>query len=343
MDDLKSEIERLQGLVNGHFSFQFLSAAVELDLFTLLSREPDLTRAQITERLQLQEQPARVLLLGCTSLGLLRKNGASYRCTDAAKFMFTGGTPWDQRTLVRWGSQTYAPMGRFLESLRRNTNVGLEEVEGTAPTLYGRLAHAPALEAVFHDMMGTVTRLVSKLLVAKTDLATARRLLDVGGGDGTNAIALATRWPALRVTIFDLPSVCSAARARIAAAGLADRIDTVPGDCFADELPTGYDRVLFAHFLEIWSPAMIAGLLDKAQRACVVDGEVLLVNVMQDDDETGPVASANASAYFLALASGTGMAYTWNEYDAGLRAAGWTPSERLSLAPPHGLIRATRR
>jgi hypothetical protein len=46
-------------------NFQFFTAAVELDLFTLLSGSPGLTREELAERLKLENQPTRILLLGC--------------------------------------------------------------------------------------------------------------------------------------------------------------------------------------------------------------------------------------------------------------------------------------
>ena len=47
-----------------------------------------------------------------------------------------------------------------------------------------------------------------------------RCLLDVGGGEGVFLAAAATRAPALRLMLFDLPAVAERARARLADAGL---------------------------------------------------------------------------------------------------------------------------
>jgi demethylspheroidene O-methyltransferase len=50
-----------------------------------------------------------------------------------------------------------------------------------------------------------------------------RCLLDVGGGEGVFLAAVATRAPALRLMLLDLPAVAERARIRLAAAGLLER------------------------------------------------------------------------------------------------------------------------
>src|SRR5688572_15714969 len=71
----QKDFEKLSLIVGGHIFFQTLSAAVQLDLFDVLSRKPRQTRAQIAKALGIEEKPARILLLGCTSLGLTKKAG----------------------------------------------------------------------------------------------------------------------------------------------------------------------------------------------------------------------------------------------------------------------------
>ena len=113
------------------------------------------------------------------------------------------------------------------------------------------------------------------------------------------------------------------------------------GDCFVDEFPT-CDCLLFAHFLEIWSAEQIRELLVKAHRALVPGGKIYLIDLFQEDDETGPASAAIASAYLLTLATGGGMAYTLNEYSHWLRDAGFSVLRRMPLTAAHGLIIAIR-
>lgn len=326
------QIEPLRELFYAHYRFQYLSAAVRFGLFELLAREPGLTRAQIAERLGIANQPARILLLGCTSAGLLTKEGDRYTNSPVAEPLTrkpddvpAAFVPWEQHV-------NYRPMAWFYESLQQYSNVGLQrEIPGESPTLYGRLALDPALETVFHNMMGSVSRLVAEELVQHLDLSPYSHLLDVGGGTAVNATYLARRWPDLQVTIVDLPTIAEAANAKIAALGLADRVRAIGLDAFTDEFPTGCDAVLFGHFLEIWSIERNRSLIAKAARAVQPGAGIFVVTPGADDDETGPDLAAALSAYFLTVASGEGMVYTCAEYEEWFEEAGFTPSGRLAV------------
>ncbi|MBV8512922.1 MAG: hypothetical protein JO289_22395 [Xanthobacteraceae bacterium] len=330
------DIEDVHKIMDGFYEFQILSAAVRFDLFSLLQRP--LTRDQIRAELGIAEQPARILLLGCVSLGLIHKRGEYYQSSDAAAMTLSRDSPWDQRSLVRFSHEiAYRAMWWFYESLHENSNVGLREIAGAAPTLYGRLAANPETERTFHEMMVTVSKLVAKRFVDSVDFSAGGRLVDIGGGAATNAIALARRWPGLEIEILDLPSVIVPTNRAIRDAGLEHRIHTIGADCFLADFPDS-EHVLFAHFLEIWSPEQIQLLLTKAYRALPIGGHIYLINLIQQDDETGPRTAAIISAYFLTLASGVGMARTWKEYEGWLSAAGFEPLARKSLTPTHGLI-----
>ncbi|MBN2294095.1 MAG: hypothetical protein JXM70_16835, partial [Pirellulales bacterium] len=55
-------------------------------------------------------------------------------------------------------------------------------------------------------------------------------------------------------------------------------------------------------------------------------------------DETGPLSAAMGSPYFLTLATGAGMLYTWQEYENWMREAGFSSVSRQELPRDHGAI-----
>jgi SAM-dependent methyltransferase len=322
---------KLLRLLYAHYNFHYLDAAFRLGLFGLLAREPGLARADIADRLGLQDQPARILLNGCVGNELLRKDGDGYHLTAvseplAADFedMAEAFLPWELRV-------NYRPMAWFYESLKENTNVGMRrEIPGAAPTLYGRLAADPSLEGVFHTMMGRVSQRTAADLAELPHFSKYGHLLDVGGGTAVNATHLARRWPELSITIGDLPSIAETANARVANAGLADRVRAVGLNAFADEFPTGVDCVLFSHFLEIWSADRIRSLLAKASRAVQPGGGIFIVTP-GDEEESGPELAAGLSAYFHCVASGEGMVYPAGDFEEWLTEAGFEPAGRTHV------------
>jgi hypothetical protein len=221
--------------------------------------------------------------------------------------------------------------------------VGLRVFAGDEPTLYQRLAHAPELEHIFQDAMASISVQANQMLARFVDFSRVRHLVDVGGGNATNIVALARRHPHLKATVFDAPTVCEIAKANIAAAGLSGRLDASPGNCFEDPFPAGADCILFAHFLTIWSEAENRRLLRKCHDALPCGGQVIIFNMMQDDDRCGPLSASLGSPYFLTLATGKGMLYCWSEYEAWLQDAGFSRTNRIVLPRDHGAIIGIKR
>jgi hypothetical protein len=329
MGEILKESDSLTDFMFVVYKFQFLSAAVELDLFTLLSREPGLTRDQIASRLGLQENPIRLLLMGCGSVGLLKKEGERYFNSPAANAALSKDSPMNAVAAIRFVQHiTYRPMSRFCEALQANTNVGLQEIPGTAPNLYMRLSENPQLEAIFLEMMSGFSA------------QGAAALVNTGA---INAIALAQRFPSLRVTILDLPTVAPQANARIKSAGLSARVKAVGHDVFGAEFPKECDAILFSRFLGIWSAEAYRGFLARAHRALDPGGTVFILEPISDDDEMGPLWTAHLGAYIFALVSGQGIPRTWAEVKGWLEEAGFKSTSRQPLpGTPETIMQGTK-
>jgi SAM-dependent methyltransferase len=327
-------------VMGGHIYFQTLSAAVQLDLFTQLARKGPLSREAIAAVLGIAEKPARILLLGCSALGLVRRHrDGRYGNTRLADVLLNSDHPRNFLAVIRWQHFiNYRAMFHFGEAIRENRNVGLEEISGQGQTLYERLSANPELEKIFQDAMQAISVQANHLLVESVDFSRFSHVLDVGGGNATNIINLASRNPGLRASVFDWPSVCAIAADNIRIAGLEDRLNAVCGNCFSDPFPAGTDCILFCHFMTIWSDVKNRFLLRKAYEALPPGGVSIIFNMMQDDTETGPLSAAMGSPYFLTLATGEGMLYTWSEYESWMREAGFRKIVVQKLIRDHGVI-----
>ncbi|PVX28391.1 methyltransferase [Sphingomonas pokkalii] len=327
--------EALQALIDSHYQFQLLNAAVKFDLFTLL-RTP-MSEGAIGDALGIEQQPLQLLLEGCVTLGLVELCDGGYRASAVAALALAEGAPFDQRALVRFADAVTYPAARHLHAaLRDHRNAGVDSFPGEGETLYARLPAHPAAAEAFDAMMRTVTRHVTARLVREIAFPEGGRLLDVAGGACDLAIELVRRWPQLLVTVIDLPWIVDEAAGRVRAAGAETRLRLIGGDAFQAAFPAS-DHVVFAHFLEIWSEARCRALLRAAKQALEPGGRVYLVNMVQPDagGGFGPVA---ASLYFHAIASGEGRVRRWRDYEDWLEDAGFVPERRVSLTPMHGLI-----
>jgi ubiquinone/menaquinone biosynthesis C-methylase UbiE len=329
----------------GSSAFQVLNAGCQLGLFSLLNQRPDSDTAFITKKLSLEPRPTQMLLLGTTALGLTTCNGDRYRNAELLETMFRDHS-WDIiEDLVAFESHIVHPISvDFVESLRRNTNVGLRRLEGNGTDLYHRLATNPDLQALFYRCMRSWSRLSNPILIEKADLTGVRRVLDVGGGDGVNSSALAKSNPHVEFTIFDLPDVTEIARRKIAKQGLSGQISVHEGDIFTDPYPTGHDCVLFANQLVIWSPEENLALLGKAWRLLPDGGQVLIFSAISDDSGDGPLYAALDNVYFATLPATHSMIYHWQQYENWLTEVGFSKIKRLpgDRWTPHGVISARK-
>ncbi|MFF2142914.1 methyltransferase [Kitasatospora sp. NPDC058190] len=327
----------------GASAFQLLNAGCELGLFARLGEAGPLTAEQIAVGLKLQPRAAEILLLGTTSLGLTVREGDHYTNAELIASMIADDSWSIIEDIVRFEDRITIPAAADLaESLRRNTNVGLRSIPGEGDDLYHRLASQPELEALFYRCMRSWSRLSNPILVDRAELGGVSRVLDVGGGDGVNAIALAEANPGTSFTVVDMPGALDIARRRIADRGLEDRISVQAGDIFADAFPGGHDCVLFANQLVIWSPEENATLLRKAYDCLPPDGQVLIFNAFSEDSGDGPLYAALDNVYFATLPAASSTLYRWGQYEEWLRQVGFRRVERLpgGTWTPHGVLRA---
>jgi hypothetical protein len=342
VDSVKQKLDFDQFILiaEGHAAFQLLWAGVELGIFTHLSKEPGMTLEQIAQRLDLEHQPMRILLIGLAALRLVEKKGDTYHNAELTEKILINGKPGSIVPALGWQYHiVYKGLVDFVDSLKQNKNIGLKHFPGRGETLYERLESNPALERIFQDAMSALSKQANSYLLESADFSGLTHLVDVGGGDATNAIAFVRKYPKLKVTIFDSPSICEIAKKNIAAAALVNRIDTCPGDLFTDPFPSGIDSILYSHMFTIWSREKNIGILKKSYNALPQGGSVIIFNMMGFDDGTGPLSTALGSPYFMAIATGEGMLYSWKDYEAWIKESGFSRIKRVDSLPfDHGVL-----
>lgn len=339
----REEGSQFYSIFGGHIFFQTLRAAAKFDLFSLIKNNSSMTRAQIASNLKIEEQPTRVLLLPLTVAGILKKDGDYYKNSNLAEKFLCSDSPYNLLAYIELQHKVmYYGLTKLYESLLENRNAGIDNFYGDEPTIYQRLAHDPETEVIFQNAMKELSLHSNESLANNIDFSNISHVVDIGGGDGTNAIALATKWPNLNVTVFDSPTVCKIAEQNISKNNLSDRIKTYSGNCFTSDFPANADCFLFSHFFTIWSPEKNQMLLKKAYEALPKNGKVILFNMMQEDEEHMSWAAAVGSPYFQAIATGEGMLYTWSEYQEWMESVGFINIDRLRLPMDHGAIIGTK-
>lgn len=330
--------ERFELIVNGPALFNAVVAGLDFGIFTFLSQKPKSSFEEIVRFTGLRTDKLRPLLQALCATELVNKEDGQYQNSIVAEdLLVTDGEDSWRHILFGWQQIYYPAFVEMTNALREGTNTALTSYPGAEPTLYQRLAHDPKRQEIFHAAMGAFTLRSMSGLLESRELASVGHLLDVGGNDGTTASRLVARYPKMRVTIFDLPSVTEVA-GRASPKEIGERIQLHPGDLFADAFPRDADAVLFSHVLEIFSEEQILSLLTKAYDALPTGGKVLIYGFNVSDDETRGLYSARLSLYLNVLASGQGMAYPAKDWERWLRQVGFVRVMTSTGLPyEHGL------
>ncbi|TDD28769.1 hydroxyneurosporene methyltransferase [Actinomadura sp. KC06] len=160
-------------------------------------------------------------------------------------------------------SETSTQINRLAAYLEHGKTAVDEQLPAPFEFLY-RDEQAPA---EFMAAMWSLSFAPSKELAELARLNEVKSLIDVGGASGPFAVAALLRSPTPSATVFDLPLVERFVAESRHTYDLADRLDFVPGDFFADELPGG-DCIALGYVLSDWTDRTCANLLAKAYRAC---------------------------------------------------------------------------
>ncbi|MDX1411776.1 MAG: methyltransferase [Nitrospirales bacterium] len=334
--DDKSELTAipLMQILSGLYASKTLAAAVEFDLFTKIP-DSGVTFKEVAEMLGLELRPAEMLVSGCAALGLLECRGGRFFNSPLSDNYLIAGKPEFFGPMVRMvDRRAYGPWLRVTEALKTNRALTWGDQAG----LFESLSSNPEEQKKFTQAMHALSLRSGTALANAVDLSRYRKMLDVGGGSGAYCIEATRKFPHLRAAVFDLPIALEVASQYIAEAGLSDRIETVPGDFFREELPKGSDIILLSMILHDWPPEKNIPVLRKCYDALETGGSIIVSELMMDDDKTGPLPAAMMSLTMLIDAEGRN--YTWSEYTTWLEDVGFTEVQRIPIQSPgaNGLL-----
>ncbi|NUT22743.1 MAG: methyltransferase domain-containing protein [Hamadaea sp.] len=321
----------LMRLVTGFWSFKTLAVAVELGLFTRIAGGRVVTVADLRDEFGLADRPADMLLAACASLGLLDRAGDGYRNSAVAEEFLVVGRPYYFGGQVRYCDvKTYLPWHRVGDALRTDRPLTWDPDADRSAFETGD----PEMLAEFWEAMYSTSSFTARSLASAYDFGPHSRLLDVGGGGGAYPIELCRTFSHLKAAVLDLPHVCEIAAGKIAAAGLIDRIDTVPGDFRADPaLPDGFDVLLLSMILHDWDETTNRELLAKCYAALPADGVLIISELLLNAERTGPAEAALMGMNMIVETAG-GHNYSDVEYATWLRDTGFADVRVIPLDAP---------
>ncbi|HPC74463.1 MAG TPA: methyltransferase [Syntrophales bacterium] len=290
---------------------RILLTGAELNLFTLLS-DSSLSAGEIAVRTGSDVSALTVLLDALAAMGLLDKQGETYRCESEACRHLSEKTPDSVLAMVLHGAHLWRRWSGLTDVVRGGRPSGKSARSSR---------NAEEMKA-FIGAMHAVAAPLADRIVATVKPGDARALIDVGGASGTYTIAFLRAVPGMKATLFDRVGVMEMARERMEKEGMLDRVRLVGGDFYRDELPKGHDLALLSAIIHQNSAGQNLSLFQKVFHSLNAGGRIIIRDYVMEPDRTHPRGGAVFAVNMLVNTSGGGT-YTFEEIRSGLSQAGF--------------------
>jgi hypothetical protein len=268
--------EQLAQMATGYWLSQMLYVAARLGLADRLSRGP-LAITQLAAETSTQPEPLYRLCRALASLGIFTETDPHrFALTPTAEFLRDDHPQTVRPLVLMMGDTQYAAWGQLLFSVQSG--------QPAFPHVFGRplfdyLADHPTAAAEFDRAMVAIHGRETAAVLAAYTFQGCRKLVDVGGGNGSQLMEVLQHHPGLHGVVYDLPHVADRARAGIAHAGLAGRCDVVGGDFF-QSVPAAGETYLLRHILHDWDDAACLKILHAIRQVIPPDGRLLVIETV---------------------------------------------------------------
>jgi len=268
---ITDDLVGLRKLYLGFISSRVILTANNLGIFDNLKKPS--SAIEISKKLKIDRRATEILLDALTGIGLLYKSaGGNYRNMPVSNHYLTRGSRHYQGDIIKHASTMWQNFS------------ALDEVVMT-----GRPARRGFDHESFIMGMHNLTILRTESLIKAVGLKGVKTMLDLGGGPGTNAIAMTKK--GIKATIFDLPETIRIAK-RIARHEGVKGISFIPGDFHVDSIGSGYDLILLSQIFHAFSAEENVALLSKCKKAVNPGGRVVVQEFPINEARTAPPHSA---------------------------------------------------
>jgi acetylserotonin N-methyltransferase len=314
-------------------------AALGLGVFDSLAAGP-LTLAELAARIQADADALQRLLDACVGLQLLRWTEGRYENTPAATAYLTRTSPRRLTGYLNFSNDVMWKLWANLEDAVREGTHRWKQTYGWDGPIFAHFFKTDESRREFLMGMHGFGLISSPQVVAAFDLGRFRRLVDLGGATGHLAVAACERYPNLRSTVFDLPDAVPLANEIVGASRVADRIEILAGDFFADPLPPA-DLFALGRILHDWTEPKILMLLKRIYDVLPQDGAVLIAEKLLLDDKSGPRWAQMQNLNMLTCTEGKER--TLGEYEQLLQRVGFGNVQGCRTSAPLDAVLAIKR
>jgi hypothetical protein len=303
---------------DGLYAADLLTAALaHLDFFTWLNKHPSDIHG-ICQGLDLRERPADVMLTLFSAMGLIEARSGVFHLTPVAYEHLIKSSIWNIEPY--FASLKDRPVCKDMVTVLRTgkpANWGSLKTEQEWAKAMEQENFARQFTAAM-DCRGVY---LAPAMAGKVDLKAHGHVLDIAGGSGVYACALAARHTHLRATVLERPPVDKICNKSIIERGFAERVSVRAGNMFSDPFPAESDVHLYSNVLHDWDIPKVEELLQKSFEALPPGGLMMIHDAHINPGKTGPLPVAAYSALLMTITEG--KCYSEREMEDLLSQAGF--------------------
>ncbi|MDC7127018.1 MAG: methyltransferase dimerization domain-containing protein [Spirochaetales bacterium] len=230
-------MDRLKEILNGYKEMKLLFTAIELDVFSALTEE--ITAAGCAEKLNLNARNMEYFLNALAAMELLAKKDGKYKNTELSNAYLVKDADlyMGEYFLFR---EEFTGIGDVKACLKDGPEASVvKDNRGRDVFDFAHLAELSVNEQRMGRAEQTSEAITSIFKDRKFD-----KMVDIGGGSGVIALAIAEKNPETECYVFDSKEVIEAATKIIGQYDGENRVKTISGDYVTDDIGSGYDLIL---------------------------------------------------------------------------------------------------
>lgn len=224
--------EKIDAAIRGLREFALISAAVDLGIFDACITP--VTAEELGPHISSDPDMCNLICEALVAEGLLKLYKGKYVDTNLVVTYLTSSSPYSQvhyiRQLSRMGQDLWNPLADIIHD---------------GPVHYSKedFFREYSLPAMAENALSGRLQSVTSAIIHLQDFECIRRVLDLGGGHGLYAIAIAKQRPDIEAWVFDLPHVVTLA-GNYRKQFNAINVNLIPGDFFTDSFGERYDLII---------------------------------------------------------------------------------------------------
>ena len=267
--------QRLMQMLSGFWIAKSACLAVQLNIPDLIG-DGIVSVQKLAEQVQVDEKALYRMLRALTCAGVLEE--VSPRCFSNTEMShcLREDSPQSMKALFQltgedWKWKSWGQLDKII----RQGKFVLDDVYGYQ-SIFEYFAAEPERGAIFDEAMSRHAMVVHAASMDVYNFANAKKVIDVGGGEGTFLTELLSRYSEMTGVLFDQKHIVEKAHRNFAAAGVEHRVSLEAGNFFK-KVPEGGDVYIFGMIMHNWGDEDCIRILSNVRQVLKPSGKVVLL------------------------------------------------------------------